>query len=159
MPKSRTTLLILINLVLASCGGLRYVEVMSTIQNSRINYLVIHATSENFEESLRLLSTQNPNPVSSHYLIPYEGDPTYSENSLSVYRLVPEDRRAWHAGVSQWGEEKSLNDRSVGIEVVNDFTCTGSSRKLSSEQPLDLECNFPNYPESQVEILIALTRS
>lgn len=158
MPKSRTTLLILISLVLASCGGLRYVEVMSTNQNSRVNYLIIHATSGNFEESLRLLSTRNPNPVSSHYLIPYGGDPTYSENSLSVYRLVPEDRRAWHAGVSQWGEETSLNDRSVGIEVVNDFTCTGSSQKFSSEQPIDLECNFPSYPKSQVEILIALIK-
>lgn len=156
MPKSRTAFLILISLVLASCGGVSYVEVMSTNQNSRVNYLVIHATSGYFEESLRLLTTRNPNPVSSHYLVPYRGDPTYNENSLSVYRLVPEERRAWHAGVSQWGEETSLNDRSIGIEIVNNFTCNGSLRNLSPEQPIDLECNFPSYPESQLEILIVL---
>jgi N-acetyl-anhydromuramyl-L-alanine amidase AmpD len=156
MPKNRTAFLILISLVLASCGGLRYVEVMSTNENSRVNYLVIHATSGYFGESLRLLTTRNPNPVSSHYLVPYRGDPTYNANSLSVYRLVPEERRAWHAGVSQWGEETSLNDRSIGIEVVNNFTCNGSLRKLSPEQPIDLDCNFPSYPESQMEILIVL---
>src|SRR5690242_11891926 len=48
--------------------------------------------------------------VSSHYLVDEDG---------SVLRLVPEDMRAWHAGVSHWRGHTGLNDRSIGIEIVN----------------------------------------
>ena len=153
---SRFFVLFLLHLSLTNCAGLRYIDVPSTNQNSRINYLVIHATSGNFAESLRLLSTPNPNPVSSHYLIPYSDDPTYKEDYLSVYRLVPEEKRAWHAGISQWAKESSLNDRSIGIEVVNDFKCGRLATELPKEQPIQLDCNFPFYPEPQIEVLVLL---
>jgi N-acetylmuramoyl-L-alanine amidase len=48
--------------------------------------------------------------VSAHYLIDEDG---------SVVALVPEQVRAWHAGVSAWLGEAGLNDRSIGIELVN----------------------------------------
>lgn len=48
--------------------------------------------------------------VSSHYLVEEDG---------RVFRLVPEERRAWHAGVSFWKGETDLNGRSIGIEIVN----------------------------------------
>ena len=48
--------------------------------------------------------------VSSHYVVEEDG---------LVWRLVPEERRAWHAGVSFWRGHHALNDRSVGIEIVN----------------------------------------
>ncbi len=48
--------------------------------------------------------------VSSHYVVEEDG---------TVWRLVPEERRAWHAGVSFWRGHVQLNDRSVGIEIVN----------------------------------------
>ncbi len=48
--------------------------------------------------------------VSSHYVIDEDG---------TTYRLVPETRRAWHAGVSCWAGRAGCNDLSIGIELVN----------------------------------------
>lgn len=48
--------------------------------------------------------------VSCHYVVDEDG---------SVLRMVPEDRRAWHAGISYWRGHTGLNDRSIGIEVAN----------------------------------------
>ncbi len=48
--------------------------------------------------------------VSSHYVVDEDG---------ATWRLVAEDRRAWHAGISHWRGRTTLNDRSVGIEIVN----------------------------------------
>ncbi len=48
--------------------------------------------------------------VSCHYVVDEDG---------AVLRLVPEARRAWHAGISQWRGQTGLNSRSIGIEIVN----------------------------------------
>ena len=48
--------------------------------------------------------------VSSHYVVEEDG---------TVFRLVPEHRRAFHAGVSHWRGHSGLNARSIGIEIVN----------------------------------------
>jgi N-acetylmuramoyl-L-alanine amidase len=48
--------------------------------------------------------------VSSHYVVDEDG---------SVVSLVPENLRAWHAGVSFWRGRRTLNDVSIGIEIVN----------------------------------------
>jgi len=48
--------------------------------------------------------------VSAHYLIAEDG---------TVFSLVPEDRRAWHAGTGYWQGERDINSRSVGVELVN----------------------------------------
>ena len=48
--------------------------------------------------------------VSSHYVIEEDGQ---------VWNLVPEERRAWHAGISSWRGREWLNDCSIGIEIVN----------------------------------------
>ena len=48
--------------------------------------------------------------VSAHYMVDEDG---------GVFRLVLEDKSAWHAGVSYWQGATDINDRSVGIEIVN----------------------------------------
>ena len=72
-----------------ACAPYRVVEYDSANQSSRIDYLVIHFTSEDYAESLRLLTQPTDRPVSSHYLIPENGDPTYPRSRLRIHRLVP----------------------------------------------------------------------
>jgi N-acetylmuramoyl-L-alanine amidase len=48
--------------------------------------------------------------VSSHYVVDEDG---------SVLRLVAEARRAHHAGASYWRGQQALNNRSIGLEIVN----------------------------------------
>ena len=111
-------------------------------QDSRAKFLILHYTVENDVDSLKTLSKKG---VSAHYLVTtlpesYKGKPV-------VTQLVPEDRRAWHAGVSSWQERTSLNDSSIGIEIVNKgFTDNNDVRSW-----------YP-YTESQVEALIRLTK-
>lgn len=81
--------------------------------NSRVRHLVLHYTDDDLRGSLSSLTGQD---VSAHYLVSAPAD---GEALPSVYPLVPEDRRAWHAGISQWGERSNLNDTSIGIEIVN----------------------------------------
>jgi len=145
--------------ILMGCATDATVFVESTNQNSRIDYIVIHATSENFSESLRLLTTRTSNPVSSHYLVPDMNDPSYTLASLRVHSLVPEQRRAWHAGVSYWAKEVGLNDRSIGIEVVNEFKCSGTDMPVLEIQLDEVECNFPAYSDAQIELLVGLLNS
>jgi N-acetylmuramoyl-L-alanine amidase len=69
--------------------------------------------------------------VSAHYMIEEDG---------RVYQLVPEERRAWHAGVSFWKGETDVNAVSIGIELVNPGH----------------ELGYPDFPDMQVEALIGL---
>ena len=48
--------------------------------------------------------------VSAHYLIDEAG---------RIAALVPETRRAWHAGKACWQGAENLNDRSIGVELAN----------------------------------------
>lgn len=49
--------------------------------------------------------------VSAHYLIGRDG---------TLWHLVDEDRRAWHAGAGTWQGRGDVNSRSIGIELDND---------------------------------------
>lgn len=69
--------------------------------------------------------------VSAHYAIDQAG---------TVYRLVPEERRAWHAGVSFWAGAPRVNDRSIGIELVNPGH----------------EFGYEPFPDAQIDALIPL---
>ncbi|TWB21202.1 N-acetylmuramoyl-L-alanine amidase [Nitrospirillum amazonense] len=48
--------------------------------------------------------------VSAHYVVGEDG---------TVWRLVDEGRRAWHAGRGAWGDAQDVNNRSIGVEIVN----------------------------------------
>lgn len=93
--------------------------------------LVLHYTGmENGEAALARLRDPAAK-VSAHYLVEEDG---------RVYALVPEARRAWHAGLSVWRGERDVNGRSIGVELVNPGH----------------EHGYRAFPPAQVEALVAL---
>lgn len=75
-----------------------------------IDILLLHYTGmETGEAALERLCDPAAK-VSAHYCIDEDG---------TTYRLVPEEQRAWHAGVAFWAGDTAINARSIGIELVN----------------------------------------
>lgn len=69
--------------------------------------------------------------VSSHYVVGEDGE---------VFKLVEEDKRAWHAGESHWRGHNTINSRSIGIEIANPGHSNG----------------YRPFPEAQMISLIEL---
>jgi N-acetylmuramoyl-L-alanine amidase len=69
--------------------------------------------------------------VSAHYMVEEDG---------RVFALVPEERRAWHAGRSFWRGETDINARSLGVEIVNPGH----------------ELGYRPFPEAQISAVIDL---
>src|SRR5690606_13781902 len=67
------------------------------------------------------------------YLIDEEG---------TIVQLVPEERRAWHAGVSCWAGEYDINSCSIGIEIANPGH----------------EFGYTDFPPHQIAAVIALCK-
>ncbi len=99
----------------------------------RPDMLILHYTGMPVEaEALQWLA--NPiSQVSAHYFVFEDG---------RVWQMVPEARRAWHAGMSSWGSEIDINSASIGIEIANPGHPGG----------------LPAYGEEQIEALIRLCR-
>jgi N-acetylmuramoyl-L-alanine amidase len=75
-----------------------------------VDILLLHYTGMRSGEAALSRLIDPTAQVSAHYMIDEDG---------SIYRLVDEERRAWHAGVSAWAGERDINGRSIGIELVN----------------------------------------
>ena len=71
--------------------------------------------------------------VSAHYVVDEAG---------RVIQMVRESMRAWHAGLSRWGEETDINSASIGIEIHNPGHDGG----------------YPEFPDAQMEAVVALCR-
>ncbi|MBS0518715.1 MAG: N-acetylmuramoyl-L-alanine amidase [Proteobacteria bacterium] len=97
-----------------------------------VDALVLHYTELPLQESLDILTdAARELRVSAHYVLALDG---------TVYRLVSEDRVAWHAGRSYWRGCEGLNATSIGIEIVN------------------LQGDRHDYPAKQIAALIDLCR-
>lgn len=72
--------------------------------------LVLHYTGMQTGEAALARLRDPAAEVSSHYMVEEDG---------RIFRLVPEERRAWHAGKSSWRGETDVNSASIGIEIVN----------------------------------------
>ncbi len=100
-----------------------------------MQFIILHYTEIDFARSLKRLTKEE---VSSHYLI--------NDRPPTIYRLVDESQRAWHAGRSYWQGYTHLNSSSIGIEIVN----SGNAGRPGGE--------YADYPPAQIEQVIALVR-
>lgn len=138
------TLAVPVWLGLAGCasttpGGLPVVTTHpSQNHDSRAMFLVLHYTQADMARSLQLLTT---GPVSSHYLVSDETPPR-------IFRLVDEDRRAWHAGLSAWRGHRMLNASSIGIEIVHPGLVVHPDGRVE----------WPPYREDQIELTLRLVQ-
>ncbi|MET0741911.1 MAG: N-acetylmuramoyl-L-alanine amidase, partial [Microvirga sp.] len=95
--------------------------------------LVLHYTGMASEgEALQWLC-HPVSQVSAHYFVFEDG---------RVLQMVPELRRAWHAGHAMWNGETDLNSCSIGIEIAN------------AGHPAGL----PPYGAAQIRSVIALSK-
>lgn len=93
--------------------------------------LLLHYTGmRSGNEALERL-TDPEAEVSAHYLV-LEGG--------RVLQLVPERRRAWHAGAGAWAGDVDINSCSVGIEIAHPGHAGG----------------LPPYPPVQIEAVTRL---
>jgi len=93
----------------------------------RPNFVIIHATASNTANRALHALTDPARQVSAHYLVARDG---------TLFQLIDERARAWHAGLSAWGADTDLNSASLGIELDND-----------GAEP---------FPDVQIEALLAL---
>ncbi len=107
-------------------------------QDSRVLFLVLHYTVADLPLSLKVLTERE---VSAHYLVSDEAQPR-------IFQLVPEDRRAWHSGVSGWKGHRLLNSSSIGIEIVHPGFKPGP----------DGQRIYQPFPPAQIDVLIPLVR-
>jgi N-acetylmuramoyl-L-alanine amidase len=96
-----------------------------------IDMLILHYTGmRSAREAIERLRDPAAK-VSSHYVVDEDG---------FVLRLVAEERRAYHAGVSYWRGHSDLNGRSIGIEIVNPEHQAGY--RDFRAPPLDAVCDL-----------------
>ncbi len=89
-------------------------------KNSKIQLIIIHYTAlKNTLDALSYLCKKEKK-VSSHYLISQNG---------TIYNLVEDKYRAWHAGQAFWQENTDINSISIGIEL--DYNPNGKNNKFS----------------------------
>ena len=102
-------------------------------QGAPPDLLILHYTGME-SASAALQRLVNPMAeVSAHYFVFEDG---------RVVQMVPEGRRAWHAGQAAWKGERDINSRSLGIEIAHPGHVGG----------------LPPYPEAQIDAVIALGR-
>ena len=98
-----------------------------------IDMLVLHYTGMPTANDALARLCDPAAQVGAHYMIDEDG---------TVHALIPEDKRAWHAGVSFWRGETDINGRSIGIELVNPGH----------------EFGYRPFPDAQIEALILLAK-
>ena len=96
-----------------------------------ISMVVLHYTEMTDVEAALSRMCDPAAKVSAHYLISAAGE---------VIRMVAEDKRAWHAGVSYWRGHRDVNSAAIGIELDHPGHAHG----------------YRDFPDAQLEALVPL---
>ncbi len=102
-------------------------------ERPRIDMLVLHYTGMKSAAAALDRLCDPAARVSAHYVV---------EENGTIWRLVVETRRAFHAGRSCWQGETDLNFVSIGVEIVNPGH----------------EWGYRRFPEAQLAAVEALCR-
>ncbi len=133
----KITIVAAVTLLLSGCSTLVIDRTYTAkSQDSRAQFLILHYTAGGFQGSLKMLTE---GAVSSHYLV--------DENPPTIYQLVDDSRRAYHAGVSSWKGATALNASSIGIEIVN------RGYRETAEGRIYYE-----FPQPQIDAVVALVK-
>ena len=102
-------------------------------KSKNIKFIIFHYTGMEKESEAISRLTNIQSKVSCHYLIKKNGE---------IITMVPESYIAWHAGKSSWGNYRSLNKNSIGIEIANPGH----------------ELNYKKFTKKQINSLLKLSR-
>ena len=122
-------------------GALDIIEAPSPNFDERtlpVSLLILHYTGMQSGAAALERMRDAEAKVSAHYMIEEDG---------RIFRLVDEEKRAWHAGVSEWAGESNINSASIGIEIVNG----------GHDWPRE-DGSLPPYPDAQINALIVLCK-
>ncbi len=102
------------------------------------NFVVIHHTAQNACDSTLRTFTLPRTQVSAHYVICKDG---------TIHHMLNDYLRAWHAGISKWGNLTDVNSSSIGIELDNNgfepFTDAQINSLLQVLKKLKKDNNIP----------------
>jgi len=87
------------------------------------NAVIIHHTAQKSCEQTLATFTKKSTQVSAHYVICEDG---------TLYHMLNDYLRAWHAGSGKWGGQTDINSSSIGIELDNDGTDPFTEAQLNS---------------------------
>ena len=112
-------------------------------RKKKIKYIIIHYTGmESLSDTLELFISAK-SKVSCHWLISRRG---------VLYKIVEENKVAWHAGISYWKGEKNLNSSSIGIELegTDDSEFTDEQYNSLKNLTSSLIRSYPNLSEDRL---------
>lgn len=95
--------------------------------------LLMHYTGMQSPEAAIDRLTDPESGVNVHYIV---------EENGKIHDIVPEDKRAWHAGVSFWKGEEDVNSASIGIEIINPGH----------------EFGYQEFPQEQMDAVLSLSK-
>lgn len=87
------------------------------------SFVIIHHTAQNSCEQTLKTFTLPRTSVSAHYVICKDG---------TLHQMLSDYMRAWHGGVSRWGNLTDINSASIGIELDNNGFEPFDSLQLNS---------------------------
>lgn len=113
-----------INLITADSLKFPHYKVYTTNFGIRKpNIVVIHYTAQNSCEQTLQTFTKPATQVSAHYVICKDG---------TLYHMLNDYLRAWHAGAGKWGNNTDVNSSSIGIEIDNNGVDSFSNAQINT---------------------------